>query len=105
VVPAQTGAALTAALAAACPAAPATVGAITTVGFETDPVTKVWTQTQTQTGVCTGTAGAIAGTPFTDTCNVGKSNLIRLKLIILCWFFGKKTLPCFKFFKRKRRMG
>jgi hypothetical protein len=35
----------------------------------------VWTQTQIQSGVCTGTTGAIDGTPYTDTCNVGKSYL------------------------------
>ena len=76
VVPPLTGAALAAAIAADCPAAPSTVGNITTVGFETDPVTNVWTQTQIQSGVCTGTAGPIAGTPYTDTCNVGKSFII-----------------------------
>ncbi len=69
-----------------CPTAvPPPAPPLSTTGFAPDPffpLTEV-IQTQTESGVgatCTGNAGAIPGTPYVDSCNVGKSRTILLNL-------------------------
>jgi len=56
------------------PAAPAGGSTVTTCAgyIAQSTVNGVLTDTETDTTTCTGIVGPIAGTPYTDTCNIGE---------------------------------